>query len=71
MASPGRQLPAEMIHRVLSFLVACYIDDLITGPLSLPFSLKDAETRGDVSVYPAPSPLLPVVLTAQSRTPRS
>ena len=51
MASPGPQLPTETVHCILSFLVAYYIDDLITGPLSLPVNSKDTETPGEVSVY--------------------
>ena len=32
----GPTFPTEMIHRILSSVIAHYIDDLIMGPLSLP-----------------------------------
>ena len=54
MASPGPdpKLPTEMIHRILSFLVARYIDDLIMDPLSLSASgmREGMDTPAQVSV---------------------
>lgn len=37
MASDHAQLPAELLHTIISHVAVDYIDDLIVGPLALPF----------------------------------
>ena len=48
-ASPT--VPTELIHRIVSDVVACYIDDLILGPLSLSANQNAAEDHDKVRAY--------------------
>ena len=46
----GPRLPTELIHRIVSQVVACYIDDLIMGPLSLSANPNVTEGLSEVCV---------------------
>lgn len=47
----GPRLPTELVHDIVSSVVACYIDDLIMGPLSLFANRNVAEDLEEVPTY--------------------
>ena len=67
MASEARStLPVEIIHRIVSIVIAQYIDDLVVGPLSLrpgQDASKSEEVSGNVG-----GPCLSQLIAMSGRT---